>query len=135
MNRIRITTLGVLCLVVSCFYVPLSVAATSPYIREHGVNFAIGNKHLREHDISITGPVSTLRFARNYNSRATFDAEMGYGWTSSWSERITIAQDRTRIDYRRADGRIIPFVLKNGNNRIRITGEKVLSYNPATHSA
>jgi RHS repeat-associated protein len=122
MNRIRITTLGVLCLVVSCFYAPLSVASTSPYIREHGVNFAIGNKHLREHDISITGPVSTLRFARNYNSRATFDAEMGYGWTSSWSERITIAQDRTRIDYRRADGRTIAFVQDDTDTWVNTTG-------------
>jgi YD repeat-containing protein len=122
MNRISITTLGVLCLVVSCFYAPLSVASTSPYIREHGVNFAIGNKHLREHDISITGPVTTLRFARNYNSRATFDAEMGYGWTSSWSERITIAQDHTRIDYRRADGRTIAFVQDTADTWVNTTG-------------
>ena len=63
-------------------------ASTLPYIADHGINFAAGNMHIQETDISMDGPVPEMAFKRFYNSQATVSGALGQGWSSSFSERL-----------------------------------------------
>ena len=66
-------------------------ASSQPYIADHGINFAIGNKYLTETDISVEGPVAPLLFARTYNSKSTVNGILGYGWSSTITEHLEFA--------------------------------------------
>lgn len=67
------------------------LASSQPYIADHGINIAIGNKYLTETDISIEGPVARLLFTRTYNSKSAVNGILGYGWSSTITEHLEFA--------------------------------------------
>ena len=87
----------------------ISQASQNPYISRHGVNFATGNKYLNQNDISLSGPVSTLSFSRGYNSQSDDTSALGYGWTYSWSDKLTFDTSTNTAIYTRSDGRVSYF--------------------------
>ena len=67
-----------------------AIASSQPYLADHGVNFAIGNKYLVETDLSIQGPNAVLDFKRTYNSTNSQNGILGYGWSCSFTDQLEI---------------------------------------------
>jgi len=97
-------------------------ASSQPYIPLHQVNFGTGNKYLSATDVSIGSPAGTLSFTRTYNSQSSTTSEFGYGWTATFTERLTIATDS--ISLVQPGGRYIVFKNDGSGNWINQTGAK-----------
>ena len=99
---------------VFAFFLPFSATASSyPYISGHGVNFATGNKYVQETDVRLDGPV-ILSFIRTYNSQATENGVLGYGWSSPFTSKRLITE-KTAIILIRGDDRHVRFPGKTFN--------------------
>ena len=85
----------------------LAHGSSQPYLGEHGINFATGNKYLVARDVSLSGPVE-LSFTRTYNSQSAESGPLGYGWSSVLSERVVEAEGGLTLV--RHDGRHVAFV-------------------------
>lgn len=72
------------------------------------INIATGNKYQKETDLSLTGPGMYMGFTRYYNSHGEDNGPMGYGWTHTYSENITI--DGVTAVLEQADGREVHFL-------------------------
>jgi len=72
------------------------------------INFAIGNKYKSQTDIAIDGPGLPLAFTRHCNSRLEVEGPVGYGWTATFSDRIT--ESAESIILRESNGRHVNFV-------------------------
>ncbi len=97
-------------------------SASNPYIASHGINFAIGNKYYEQTDIILNGPVSSLSFTRHYNSQSTVDTDMGYGWSHSFADKISVTSNV--ISYTRPDGRVEEYPYDSGSaSWLKETGE------------
>ncbi|PIE69735.1 MAG: hypothetical protein CSA21_00840 [Deltaproteobacteria bacterium] len=81
--------------------------SSQPYIINHGVNFATGNKYVQEEDIRLNGLPETLTFIRTYNSQATQDGLLGYGWSSPLTEQLI--DNTTQITLIQGDGRHVQY--------------------------
>ena len=53
-------------------------------------NVATGNKYEEVLDLSISTPGIPLEFKRSYNSQASEDGPLGYGWTHNYEVGITV---------------------------------------------
>ncbi|HUL22883.1 MAG TPA: DUF6531 domain-containing protein, partial [Thermodesulfobacteriota bacterium] len=53
-------------------------------------NVATGNKYEEVLDLSISTPGIPLEFRRSYNSQASSDGPLGYGWSHNYEIRITV---------------------------------------------
>ena len=84
----------------------LAHGSSQPYLGEHGINFATGNKYLVARDVSLSGPVE-LSFTRTYNSQSAESGPLGYGWSSVLSERVVEAEGGLTLV--RHDGRHVAF--------------------------
>jgi len=75
------------------------------------VNVGTGNKFEDSLDISVTTPGVPLEFRRYYNSKATSDGPLGYGWTHSFSLNLQVVDTNppARIKITDADGRALYF--------------------------
>lgn len=84
-------------------------ASDNPYISSHGINFSTGNKHLSQTDLSLTGSLKSLLFQRHYNSQSVENKSLGYGWSHSVDEHLTLVEGHNLVIYTRADGHMIHF--------------------------
>jgi RHS repeat-associated protein len=87
-------------------------ASSNPYNSRHGVNFTTGNKYLHQNDISLGGPNSALKFSRSYNSQGIGGGFLGFGWRTSWSDRLwsdkpTLGDNPAVIVLRQSDGHML----------------------------
>jgi YD repeat-containing protein len=85
------------------------------------INFATGNKYKRQVDIELAGPGLPLAFIRHYNSQLEVDGALGYGWTGSYSQRLSLSADT--IILRQPDGRHVHFIDDGSGRYITATGE------------
>jgi RHS repeat-associated protein len=108
----------------ACFLVtPLRVqASTQPYISAHQINFATGNKYLSATDVQLSGPAGTLSFTRTYNSQNNTASFMGYGWTTTFTEKLIV--EATAITLVQKGGRHVVFKNDGSGNWINETGKK-----------
>ncbi len=91
-------------LTVTALFPGQTKASSQPYLSDHGVNFAIGNKYVVETDLVIHGPTALFDFQRTYNSTSTENGILGYGWSCSLTDRLEI------------DGSTITRVLSTGRH-------------------
>ncbi len=80
-------------LVSPCLYVYTGSAATHPYIPNHNINFATGNKYLSQTDYRINTTGMSLSFTRTYNSQSTATSILGYGWIATGLEYLQVGTD------------------------------------------
>lgn len=97
-------------------------ASSQPYITSHQINFGSGNKYLSEKDVRIPWPGPQLSFTRTYNSQSDENSIMGFGWSASATERLSIATDE--IILIQAGGRYVHFSNDGSGNWINETGSK-----------
>ena len=97
-------------------------ASTQPYINAHQINFGTGNKYLSATDVRFSGPGPSLSFTRTYNSQSDETLEIGYGWSASTTERLTISTDE--IILVQAGGRYVHFIDDGSGNWINETGSQ-----------
>lgn len=97
-------------------------ASTQPYISAHQINFGTGNKYLSATDAKLTGPGGSLSFSRTYNSQSDTTGALGYGWSTTFTERLTI--ETTVINLVQESGRYIAFKNDGSGNWINETGKK-----------
>lgn len=98
----------------------LLFASSQPYLPKYGINFAVGNKYHVETDFSISTPVGEFAFRRTYNSQSAESGLLGYGWTTSFEERIISLTDR--IILVEAGGRDVHFT-SNGTSWVNQHGK------------
>ncbi|SHI03027.1 RHS repeat-associated core domain-containing protein [Desulfofustis glycolicus] len=91
-------------LTVTALFPGQTKASSQPYLPDHGVNFAIGNKYVVETYLVIQGPTALFDFQRTYNSTSTENGILGYGWSCSLTDRLKI------------DGSTITRVLSTGRH-------------------
>ena len=72
------------------------------------INMATGNEHHQDTDLILHGPGLPMAFQRHYNSQQESDSPLGYGWASTFSEKITV--DSGVIKLRQADGNEVHFI-------------------------
>ena len=78
------------------------------------INFGTGNKFQQEVDFSANTPGPELAFRRFYNSRATYDGPLGYGWTHNYN--LFIEDQGNRVVVWDADGKALRFKKEGGGN-------------------
>jgi len=79
---------------------------------DHRVYFYNGSEYLQETDLSLPG-VMPIRIQRTYNSQATFDSPLGYGWDFSFNERLRTYDDNSVV-IRKLTGIKLYFVFTGG---------------------
>jgi len=110
----RVNTVVFPFVVVSLFcIISTAYSGSNPFISSHGINFAIGNKYYQETDVRIDGPVAPLTFTRHYNSLSTVDGTLGYGWSHSFADSISVTASLIR--YSRPDGRVVDYEYDSGS--------------------
>jgi RHS repeat-associated protein len=97
-------------------------ASSQPYIPTHQTNFGTGNKYLSATDASLSGPGGTLSFSRTYNSQSTTTGALGYGWSTTFTERLII--EASAINLVQDGGRYVVFKNDGSGNWINETGKK-----------
>jgi RHS repeat-associated protein len=128
-KRMKLTPLLSLCLTVclfACVVASSSHAASNPYISRHGVNFSTGNKYLYQSDVSLSGPVSTLSFSRNYNSQNAEISILGAGWTFSWNDRLLFGSNQSLVIYKQSDGSVIRLAASGTDTWVSQLGKKIV---------
>jgi len=55
------------------------------------INLSTGNVYLRESDLVLEGPGLSMSYTRYYNSQLERDGPLGYGWSGSFSEHLTVS--------------------------------------------
>jgi YD repeat-containing protein len=93
------------------------------------INFATGNKYQKEIDLVLSGPDLPMGYTRYYNSQSEQNGSLGYGWTGTFSENLTVAADK--IILRQADGREVHF-LDNGQGKYISEADHVREIEPVT---
>jgi YD repeat-containing protein len=78
------------------------------------INFAVGNKYLKEVDLVLEGPGLSIGYKRYYNSKSNRKDSPGYGWSASFSERVATATGK--VIFSQADGAEIHFA-DNGQGK------------------
>ncbi|MDM8549183.1 RHS repeat-associated core domain-containing protein [Desulfobacterales bacterium HSG2] len=84
------------------------------------INLATGNKYQRETDLLLSSPGLPMTFARDYNSQRESDSPFGYGWTGTFSESVTVGDNRMIL--RQADGAEVHFIDDGSGKYISETG-------------
>ena len=97
-------------------------ASSQPYISAHQINFGTGNKYLSATDTRLSGPGGTLSFSRTYNSQSDAAGVLGFGWTTTFTERLII--ETTVINLVQESGRHVAFKSDGSGNWINETGKK-----------
>lgn len=105
--HLRNLSLGLVVSLMICLFVGDAIASRNPYISNHGVSFSTGNKYLRQNDISLSGPVASLSFSRNYNSQSVENTVLGFGWSFSWNEKLVFEPELGLAIYTRSDGKVM----------------------------
>ena len=57
------------------------------------INYATGNKFMRQEEFLVEGSGLPLDFTRYYNSHNETDTQFGYGWTATYSQTISVSTD------------------------------------------
>jgi RHS repeat-associated protein len=96
---------------------------TQPYTK-NPVNFATGNKYITQADVTVFGPGLPFEFHRYYNSQSETDTSMGYGWTSSFSQFLSVEEGV--INLHEDNGRKVPFY-DDGNGKFLNASGKLRS--------
>jgi len=91
-----------------------AVKACSIPIRGNPINTATGNKYQIETDLNLVSIGLPMAFKRYYNSQSDFDGPFGFGWTTTFSERLI--QETGKIILRQANGAHIHFI-DDGNGK------------------
>jgi len=113
-NVISIFTGLLFLIILAMTPVTSSFASTQPYITAHGINFATGNKYRQETDYRLDTPGLPIVFTRTYNSQSTDTSALGYGWTTTGTERLLVNTDT--ITLVQPGGRHVDFV-SDGNGK------------------
>ena len=72
------------------------------------INFSTGNKYKRQIDLLFSGSGLPFGFSRFYNSQSQDQGILGYGWTSTFTDSITVSgSEITLVEF---DGRRVKFV-------------------------
>ncbi|NTW88614.1 MAG: RHS repeat protein, partial [Desulfobulbaceae bacterium] len=88
----------------------IAVSGSQPYLTDHKVNFATGNRYLVESDYKMSGPILTFRWSREYNSQSKVTSNLGYGWAMSEVDSLRASGDN--FIHIRSGGRHTLFILK-----------------------
>lgn len=72
------------------------------------INMATGNEYRQETDLNIAGPGLPMMFQRHYNSQSDISSTLGYGWTSTFSEHLTVDTDSIKLH--QSDGNEVHFI-------------------------
>jgi RHS repeat-associated protein len=112
------------CLMLILLFAPAAFSSSNPYLSRHGINFSTGNKYLHQNDISLAGPIFSLRFSRNYNSQSSDTSILGYGWSFSWDERLIPNDNLGVIIHKRSDGSQVHFSPNGTDTWISQFGKK-----------
>jgi RHS repeat-associated protein len=97
-------------------------ASSQPYISAHQINFGTGNKYLSATDVRISGPGGILSFSRTYNSQSDTVSTVGYGWTSTFTERLII--EASDINLVQGGGRYVLFKNNGSGQWVNETSKK-----------
>ncbi len=111
-----------LVIVVMQFASQLAFASSQPYITDHQINFGTGNKYLSETDVRLSSPAGSFTFARTYNSQGSDASILGYGWTATSTEKLTVSGADLYLT--QAGGRVVYFVDDGSGGWINQTGRK-----------
>lgn len=80
------------------------------------VDCASGNQFEVQTDLTAGGRGLGLNFTRTYNSQAaagaTAPGRLGYGWTASYSDRLTVDRVARLATVSQADGSLVPFLIE-----------------------
>jgi RHS repeat-associated protein len=82
------------------------------------VSCATGNESETQTDFAIGGRGVGLDLKRTYNSRAAAEGThgpFGYGWTSSFSDHLTVETETHKATLHQADGSAVPFTESGGS--------------------
>lgn len=96
--------------------------SSQPYLFEHQVNFATGNKYHQETDIALGGPGLPVIFTRTYNSQSEEVFLLGYGWSCNLNERLVVGADSMHMVA--PDGQTIFFAMKEQGLWESLTGRR-----------
>lgn len=81
------------------------------------INVTTGNKYQREVDLPALPGTLGLQFTRHYNSLASKNGVLGYGWTHSYD--VTLSDKSAQfVTVRQSDGRIVSFDRVDGKNLV-----------------
>jgi len=86
------------------------------------INLGTGNKYFQEDDFVFNTISGYLSFSRYYNSQATYDGPLGYGWTHKYNMMLEVL-DATTLRIMKGDGGYSDFK-KAGANLYRGTGDE-----------
>ena len=91
------------------------------------INFSTGNKYKRQTDLLLSGPGLPFGFSRFYNSQNHDQSILGFGWTATFSDRITISG--SEITLVQSDGRHVKFV-DDGQGKFISVADKIRIIEP-----
>jgi YD repeat-containing protein len=86
------------------------------------INFSTGNKYKTQTDLLFSGPGMPFGFSRFYNSQNQDQGILGFGWTSTFTDSITISG--SEIALVQSDGRHVKFV-DDGQGKFISVADKV----------
>ena len=72
------------------------------------INFSTGNKYQKGTDLRLEGPGLPMGYTKYYNSQSELNGSLGYGWTGTFSESLTLTSGKVILV--QADGNEVHFL-------------------------
>lgn len=94
----------------------------APLGTKNPINLGTGNKYFQEDDFVFNTVSGNFSFTRSYNSQATFDGPLGYGWTHTYNLKLEVL-DGITLRIMKGDGGYTDFK-KASADLYRATGDE-----------